>query len=375
MDVTFLLPKYGWQPSGGFSVVYTYAGLLARSGHRVSVVHPRRLPPGGWPPPVGALGRARRTAAGLRDRVLRPTHRWVAIDPAVRMMYVPGISARHIPDGDAVIATWWSTAEAALALPHTKGRRYHLIQGYEVWSGAEERVHAAWRAPLHKIFIARWLLERALELGVPEPMTTLIPNAVPLDVFRVLRPVSDRPVHVAMLYSSQPYKGGRIGLDILHAVREQVPDLRAVLFGVERRPRGLPDWITYLRSASAEELARDVYNRAAVYLCPSLSEGWHLPPAEAMACGCALVSSDIGGVRDYAADRDTALLYPAGDIGAAAERLVHLLRHPSERVLLANRGRERVGTFTWQRSGAMLEALLQRAPGYAPVSSSAASSR
>lgn len=372
MDVTFLLPKYGWQPSGGFSVVYTYAGLLARSGHRVRVVHPRRLPPGGWPPPVGLRGRARRIAARTRDQLLRPAPRWVAVDPAVSMMYVPEISARHIPDGNAVIATWWSTAEAALTLPPSKGRRYHLIQGYEVWSGAEERVHAAWRGPLHKIFIARWLLDRALELGVPESLTTLIPNAVPLDVFRVLRPIADRPTQVAMLYSGQPHKGGRTGLDILHVAKERLPDLTAVLFGVERRPRDLPDWITYLRSASAKQLSRDVYNRAAVYLCPSVSEGWHLPPAEAMACGCALVSSDIGGVRDYAVDQDTALLYPPGDTAAAADRLVRLLSNPAERTVLAERGRERVATFTWQRSGEMLESLLERAPGHTTLSPSKA---
>jgi glycosyltransferase involved in cell wall biosynthesis len=360
MDVTFLLPKYAWQPSGGFSVVYTYAGLLARGGHRVRVVHPRRLPPGGWPPPVGLRGRARRVAARVRDQLLRPAPRWFAVDPAVSMMYVPEISARHVPDGDAVIATWWSTAEAALTLPRSKGRRYHLIQGYEVWSGAEDRVHAAWRAPLHKIFIARWLLDRALDLGVSGSQTTLIPNAVPLNVFRVLRPLADRPMRVAMLYSGQPHKGGRIGLDILHATKERLPDLTAVLFGVERRPRDLPGWITYVRNASAEDLSRDIYNGAAVYLCPSVSEGWHLPPAEAMACGCALVSSDIGGVRDYAVDQDTALLYPAGDTGAAADRLVRLLSDPAGRMLLAERGRERVSTFTWQRSGAMLEALLER---------------
>ncbi|HEX2167135.1 MAG TPA: hypothetical protein VHG09_07835, partial [Longimicrobiales bacterium] len=165
MRLTFLLPRYGWQPSGGYSVVYTYAGLLAARGHQVSVVHPRRLPTGGWPAPRGIAGRARRAAGLIRETFQRPRLEWFPLDPRVKLLYAADLSAEHVPDGDAVVATWWSTAEAALKLPASKGKRFHLIQGYEIWHGAEERVHAAWRAPLHKIFIARWLLERALELG------------------------------------------------------------------------------------------------------------------------------------------------------------------------------------------------------------------
>jgi L-malate glycosyltransferase len=360
MRVTFLLPRYGWQPSGGYIVAYTYAGLLAERGHDVHVVHPRRLPPGGWPRPRGAAGHARRAAASLRDLILRPRVRWFSMDPRVRMSYVPDLSPSHLPDADAVIATWWSTAEAVLALPPSKGKRYHLIQGYEIWHGAEDRVHAAWRAPLHKVFIAQWLLNRALELGVAPSMTSLIPNAIDLNVFRVQRPIAQRELRAAMLYSDRGYKNGALGLEILERARAQVPELTATLFGVEPAPKRLPPWATYVRSAPAARLAAEVYNRAAVYLCASLSEGWHLPPAEAMACGCAVVSSDIGGVADYATDGATALLYPPGDAAAGAECLVALLRDSPARCALAARGGERIAQFSWARSAAKLEALLEQ---------------
>lgn len=358
MRITFLLPRYGWHPSGGYSVAYSYASLLAERGHEVHVVHPRRLPPGGWPRPAGFTGSVRRIASRIRDRLMRPRMQWARIDPRVQLSYVSDLSARNVPDADVVIATWWSTAESALALPARKGRRYHLIQGYEVWHGEEDRVLAAWRAPLHKIFIARWLRDRALELGVAPSMTSLIPNAIDPDVFRVLRPVAEREPRVAMLYATAPPKGAVPGLRILERAHASVPALTAVLFGVEPPPKHLPDWITYVRGARSEQLAADVYNRAAVYLCPSLSEGWHLPPAEAMACGCALVSSDIGGVSDYAVEGETALLYPPGNADAGADRLVELLRDDARRVALARRGAERIAQFSWKRSADMLETLL-----------------
>lgn len=367
MRITFLLPRYGWTPSGGFRVVYTYANLLAERGHDVAVIHPRRLPPGGWPRPSN-LGQRLHFAAGrVRDRLLRPRVRWAEPDPRVRMHYVDALTPDRIPDADAVIATWWSTAEAALALPASKGVRFHLIQGYESWNGAEERVQAVWRAPLRKIVIARWLVQRARELGVSESMMTHVPNAINQAVFRLQRPIEARPPHVAMLYSGEPYKGGDLGIEVLRRAREHVPQLTATLFGVRRGPRGLPRWIEYIHRASAQELAR-LFNRSAIYLCPSLTEGWHLPPAEAMACGCALVSSDIGGVRDYAIDGVTALLFPAGDSAAGTDRLVLLLRDEALRRALAVRGGALIGDFSWQRSVARLEAFLEqsRAPAAVP---------
>jgi L-malate glycosyltransferase len=358
MRVTFLLPRYGWQPSGGFRVVYTYASLLAARGCDVSVLHPRRLPEGGWPRAAGVVGRARRAGGRIRDRFLRPRITWADIDPRVRLLYVPEIADRYVPLGDAVIATWWSTAEAALALGPDRGRRFHLIQGHEVWNGADDRVHAAWRAPLHKIFIARWLLELGLQLGISEDATTLIPNGIDAQTFRLERPIEERAAHVAMLYSSEVYKGGALGIAMLERAKQRVPALTAALFGVVPAPH-LPPWIAYTRGAAPRELVESIYNRAAVYLCASLSEGWHLPPAEAMACGCALVSSDIGGVRDYATHQQTALLYPAGDIPAGADRLVQLLRDDAERIALARRGRDAIAQFSWERSADQLYALLR----------------
>ena len=87
-----------------------------------------------------------------------------------------------------------------------------------------------------------------------------------------------------------------------------------------------------------------------MYLCPSESEGWHLPPAEAMACGCAVVSTDIAGVHDYAVHGETALLAPVGDVAGLGSHLVTLLTDEEARVRLARAGHERIGTCTIEAS-------------------------
>src|SRR3546814_9154603 len=52
-----------------------------------------------------------------------------------------------------------------------------------------------------------------------------------------------------------------------------------------------------------QTVLRDLYNQAAIFVSASHEEGWGLPPAEAAACGAALVVSSNGGHSDYLTDR------------------------------------------------------------------------
>ena len=122
-----------------------------------------------------------------------------------------------------------------------------------------------------------------------------------------------------------------------------------------RIPGELPGWIDYRQDPSPGELVSGVYNGSSIYLCPSYLEGFHLPPAEAMACGCAVVSTDIGGVRDYAEHEVTALLSPPRQPEALARNLLRLLEDDGLRVRLAESGNRRIREFTWERSTQLLE--------------------
>jgi glycosyltransferase involved in cell wall biosynthesis len=151
------------------------------------------------------------------------------------------------------------------------------------------------------------------------------------------------------------WKGSRDAVAALEIAKAQVPNLEAVMFGISARPPWVPQWIEYWRDPPQSVLVSDIYNGSAVYLCASWAEGWHLPPAEAMACGCALASTRIDGVADFAIDGRTALLAAPRDPEALAEQLVRLLRHSDLRVTLAQAGYEHIGEFDWEKSTSALE--------------------
>lgn len=73
-----------------------------------------------------------------------------------------------------------------------------------------------------------------------------------------------------------------------------------------------------------------------IYLFPSRREGLPNALLEAMACGCACVSSDIGGCVDLIIPEKTGILFPSGDAGQLA---ASTLRFLNDETLAQNLGK------------------------------------
>ena len=93
---------------------------------------------------------------------------------------------------------------------------------------------------------------------------------------------------------------------------------------------------------SSAELA-DLYDRAAVVVCPSRREGYGVVAREAMAHARPVVATSVGGLAEAVVDGETGLLVPPGDIAALRAALERLLADPELRARLgaAGRGRSR----------------------------------
>jgi len=341
MRIVFALPGSGDAPVGGFKVVYHYANGLAERGHDVTVLHPARLLKNASKPE-----RARGMARYLRIKALGTHHpgHWFSMYPQVRLAWVPSLHPRYVPRADVAIATAWQTAEWVAGYPDDKGRKFYLIQGLETWSGPESRVLHTWSFPMRKIVIASWLKDVATRLGQE---SVYIPNGLDFAEFGIDTPPENRnPRSLLMLYHHAPWKGSVFGLRAAARLREEFPDLAFHVFGVPARPSELPEWVVYHERPSRPAL-RALYNECAVFLSPSLSEGWALPPAEAMSSGAALVATDIGGHADYAMHEHTALLSPPENPEHLAASVRRLFLNPEERARLAREGAAFVSRFTW----------------------------
>lgn len=357
-SVTFLLPGCGTVPVGGFKVVYEYANGLAQRGWKVRVVHPYTVRPEEIEQIRSSfLRRGRNWLSYSRLRVTgdyRPD-KWFNISPNVELLWIKTPHACFMPPSDAWVATFWSTARWVVTYP---GAHLYLIQHLETWAGPEAEVMASWKLPLRKVVISQWLADIASKHG---ETARYVPNGLDFHTFGLdVAPERRDPHAVAMLYHTAAWKGSSDGFRALRQAKMRVPGLKAFVFGVYRRPAGLPDWIEYYQNPPQHRL-REVYNRAAIFLSPSWTEGWPLPPAEALQCGAALVATDIGGHLEYARHEETALLSPAKDPDALAANLVRLLDDQQLRLRLAYQGHEMVRRFTWDRAVTSFESVLEDA--------------
>lgn len=105
------------------------------------------------------------------------------------------------------------------------------------------------------------------------------------------------------------------------------------------------DRVTRLRFVDERELA-DLCARCALFLFPSLGEGFGLPPLEAMALGAAVVAGDNSSQPEVLGD--AAVLVDAQDEEALFEATRSVLGDEERARDLARKGRERAARFTWE---------------------------
>lgn len=350
MKIVFVLPFSGKNPGGGIKVVYSYANHLVACGHQVTVVHPAGLYLGIDPKDRWYKNFLKYALLGLTKKY-RPKD-WFRLDTRVEVRWVPSLAKKFIPNADIVVATAWGTAEWVVNYPASKGQKYYLIQGFEDWSGTRDRVLATWKMPFKKIVISHWLQAIATSLN---ERSRYIPNGLDFMAFGVdIPPEARDPSQILMLYHHLEIKGSADGLKVLSTLKGRFPSLKATLFGVVTPAEGeIPDWIVFEHKPTQKRL-RALYNQSSIFISPSLTEGWALPPAEAMQCGCATVLTDIGG-HEYAVDGKTSLLSAPKDVDLMTKNVLRLLQDDSYRVALAYSAISEISQFSWSRACDSLE--------------------
>lgn len=344
MKVTFILPDYSLTPVGGFKIVYTYANALAELGHDITLVFPD-------------LARQNALSWVVRVQVLRRVlPPWCDIQQSVSCRFRRVLTSQDLPDGDAVIATGVQTADFVANLPQSKGAKFYLVQHLEDWIVSADTVRGTWRLPIDKLAISKWLYEEIMDAD-PAGRVRYLPNPFDLRTFYVTVPPESRAAHhVAMMWSLAEFKRAPDGLAALKRVHVEMPELRATLFGTVRAPAGLPRWIKYVRSPHGNAL-RELYNQSSIFLHTSSSEGFGLPPGEAMACGSAVVATRNRGVLEYLHE-DNAVLVDVGDVDGLAAGITSLVVDRTLRMRLVEAGVATIRSQSTDDSARRLEGFL-----------------
>ena len=148
-------------------------------------------------------------------------------------------------------------------------------------------------------------------------------------------------------------KGLPVLIDAMQRLSRDRPNLRLTIIGdgperraIEQRSAalGLDGRVIFAgRMTPAEIVPR--LRAAEVFVMPSVvtkagaEEGFGLVAVEAMGCSCAVVASNLGGIRDAVRDNETGLLAAAGDAADLARKIALVLDDEALRMRLAGNAR------------------------------------
>jgi len=140
-------------------------------------------------------------------------------------------------------------------------------------------------------------------------------------------------------------------------IKAKLPDSKLVIVGkkgwkyshIEEKLKEfkLQDDVIFPGYLEDEDLKK-MYTLATVFVFPSLYEGFGIPPLEAMACGCPVVSSNVASLPEVVGD--AGILIEPKNARKIADSVVSLIENDQIRNMLIERGLRRVEKFTWQKS-------------------------
>ncbi len=353
MRITFVLPGVGI--SGGAKAVFEFANHLKSRGHNVSVIYP--LVPLCSGPKGYDMKRWRDRVKGTIGNFIRGVHvDW--FDLKARLVRVPFLAERYIPDSDIIVATWWETAYYVSRYGENKGKKFYLVQHYETWGGPEKKVDNSYMLGLHIIVHSSWL-KNLLEEKFAVKISALIPHAPDRNHFypEERKKKSDK-VRILIPFRREKWKGSQDGIKAFEITREKFPNIQLVMFGPQPR-KDVPSYCEYYKRPSNSQL-RKIYNSCDIFVFPSWTEGFGMPPLEAMACKCAVVTTNVGAVPDYTIPGKTALVSEPKDVKGLAQNIIELIEDEKKREEIAENGKNYIKQFTWDKATAQLEEVFRK---------------
>lgn len=185
------------------------------------------------------------------------------------------------------------------------------------------------------------------EEKVPEGMIQLCYNGVDTNLFRPgasARPdvLRDASLVIGVVCALRPEKGLQTLLEAFAAAGDLPPGARLAVVGSGPSLRKLQDRAHELGIISAcffepaTSRVADWLRAIDIFVLPSFSEALSNSLMEAMACGCCVVASRVGGNPELVAHGETGLLFEAGDAAGLARILCALASDPQRRAALAS---------------------------------------
>jgi glycosyltransferase involved in cell wall biosynthesis len=189
-----------------------------------------------------------------------------------------------------------------------------------------------------------------IDLGLPKEKIRVVHNEVDTKKFKISKDPKDEN-QLLFVGRLQPKKGLHVLLKSLEYVTtptklaivgplsNQNPDYNDRIFeSIKRINETSIHKAAYLGVQRVDQLVK-WYQRATIFICPSLSEPFGIVNLESMACGTPVIATKTGGIPEAVQDNKTGILVQQNDPKELAEAIQSLLEDAKLRKRFGDDGR------------------------------------
>jgi len=199
-------------------------------------------------------------------------------------------------------------------------------------------------------------------MRIPESKITVIYDGIDHNIFKLydvnLR-ILDRP-YILYVGSERPRKNLGSLFEAFAVLKKDFPNLNLLKVGTAGRydryrkesqrklvSLGINRDAAFIEYVSEHDLAT-YYRSAELLAYPSLYEGFGLPPVEAMACGCPVVTSNVSSIPEVVGD--AGILVNPHDVNSLIQAMKRVLTNNRLRDEMVRKGLEQVQKFSWEKT-------------------------
>ncbi len=218
-------------------------------------------------------------------------------------------------------------------------------------------------------------------LNIPESKISVIYNGVDHNIFKPYKPYQMRPYHVTLshkpyiLYVGSERRRKNLGrlIEAFAILRKDFPELRLVKVGTSGRSEqyryatmkkldslGITQAVIFIDHIPELDLAH-YYSSALLLAYPSLYEGFGLPPLEAMACGCPVVTSDNSSLPEIMGE--AGIMVNPYDTDSLAQAMREVLTDSKLRNDMVSKGLKQAKKFSWERAAMETQEVYEKIGG------------
>lgn len=194
-----------------------------------------------------------------------------------------------------------------------------------------------------------------LKILYPRHKIFRVANGVNCEFFSYENRFYEKPQSIGMIFyggKNAGHKGVEIGLDIFKRIKSEYPHLHFLIAGL-KNPGNLPGYVEFIKGEKSSDML-EFYQNTDIFIFPSLEDAFPNPPMEAMACGCAVVTTDVGGIRDFATD-ESAIICQPGNLQQMLNAIKTLIENPEKWRNIAQNGRKKIKQFDYSNQAKILE--------------------